>query len=182
MKFLSFLPNASRILARLDSIVTWVTIILGGIVLAGMTTLSIFNVLIMRKALNNPIYGAEDVMVLALVVVVALAIPFGARAGAHIEIELFETVFSKRFDRFSLIAMKIIGIITMSVMSWRLWLAGGEAAMFGESSQNLLIPFGPFYKVLAVSTAFYAFIMLVELLILAQGDSYKRIDVGGEKK
>jgi len=50
-----------------------------------------FNVLVMRKAMNAPVRGAEDLMVLSLVILVAIAIPFGGRTGAHIEIEILES-------------------------------------------------------------------------------------------
>ena len=59
-----------------------------------MTGFSVWNVLIMRKALNSPIVGAEDLLILSLVVIVALSIPLGARTGAHIEIEVFESRMS----------------------------------------------------------------------------------------
>lgn len=181
MKFLFYLSDTSRLLGWLDRAVIWVTLVLGGLTLAGMTGLSVVNVLVMRKALNAPIRGAEDIMILALVVVVALAIPFGARAGAHIEIELFENSFSELATRISLVLMKLIGTVTMGFLSWRLWTSGGQAARFGESSQNLIISFGPFYRLLAISTALYCLILILELTILAQGKVLKWIDLRGEK-
>ena len=63
-----------RIVKRLDSFLTWVSLIGGGLALASLTLLSVFNVLIMRKALNSPIIGAEDVMVILLITIVALSI------------------------------------------------------------------------------------------------------------
>ena len=67
------LPGLIRVL---DKILTWLALILGGATLLFMTVFSVTNVLIMRKALNNPIVGAEDLLVLSLVVIVALLYPW----------------------------------------------------------------------------------------------------------
>jgi TRAP-type C4-dicarboxylate transport system permease small subunit len=151
-----------------DKVLAVIALLGGGITLAFLTALSVFNVLVMRKALNAPIKGAEDVMVLALVVLVAFAIPFGARIGAHIEIEVLETAMSKAFARVSLLAMKALGVVVLAIMSWRLWDSGANAASFGESSQTLLISFAPFYYLLSVWVGLYAAVLLLEIWQLAR--------------
>jgi len=162
------LPPA-RGMGAWDRALSRVVFIAGGATLAFMTLLSTFNVLIMRKALNDPIRGAEDLMVLALVTVVAIAIPFGARTGAHIEIELLEPYMKRRFANLTLALMKLIAIGLVAILSWQLWKAGGEAARYGQASQQLVISFGPFYRVLAVSTAVYAVTLAVDFVRLVTG-------------
>ena len=41
----------------------------------------------------------------------------------------------------------------LGFMGWRLWHAGGMASKFGETTQQLLISFEPFYYLLSVSTS-----------------------------
>nr|MDJ1009669.1 hypothetical protein [Paracoccaceae bacterium] len=55
-----------NLVAVLDRVLMWVSLVGGGLGLGSLVVLSVFNVLIMRKALNNPIIGAEDVMVILL--------------------------------------------------------------------------------------------------------------------
>lgn len=167
----------TRCLQRVDWLLSWAALVVGGLTLAFMTVLSVVNVLVMRKALNAPIRGAEDLMVLALVVVVAVAIPFGARTGAHIEIELLETAMPRRVGQASLALMKVIAAAVMTVLAWRLWEAGGQAGRFGESSQTLVISFGPFYRILAISALVYGVILILELLLLLGGGRVTRINV-----
>ena len=161
-------PHAVGRRATWDSVLSWAVVVAGGAALTFMAVLSTFNVLVMRKALNDPIRGAEDLMVLALVTVVAVAIPFGARTGAHIEIELMEPHMSPRFAVVSRAAMKILAIGLSAMLSWQLWLAGGRAAEFGEASQQLVISYGPFYRMLSVSIALYAAILAADLWRLAR--------------
>ena len=86
--------NLPRLISTLDTALKWIALVFGGLTLIFMTGFSAWNVLIMRKTFNAPILGAEDLLVLALVVIVALSIPYGARTRAHIEIELLETRMS----------------------------------------------------------------------------------------
>lgn len=174
-------PTLPPIINHLDRVLTWVTLILGGGVLAFMTVYCAFNAAIMRKLLNSPIIGAEDVLVITLVAVVALSIPFGARTGAHIEIDFMEPRMSPAFAKWSLVIVKCAGFMLLAIMSWRLWLAGGSAAKFGETTQLLYIPYGPFYYLLAVSIGVYAIVLVLDIWqILRFGKVIKLKIVGDE--
>jgi TRAP-type C4-dicarboxylate transport system permease small subunit len=107
-----------------DQIFWWVSLVPGGATLIFMTGFSTWNVLVMRKALNAPIQGAEDLLILSLVVIVAQSIPLGARTGAHIEIEFLESSMTVRFAKWSIIVMKCLGAVLLVVLSWRLFHAG----------------------------------------------------------
>ena len=170
----------SAVLRILDRVLVWVSLLLGGAALGGMTVLSVWNVLIMRKALNNPIKGAEDVLVLMLVSIVALAIPLGARTGAHIEIEVLETRMSRAFARWSHLLVKVLSLVLLVVMTWRLWHAGQGAVRFGETTQQLMISYEPFYYLLAVSTALYATVVAIEIVQLLRGEKTARLNMGSD--
>ncbi|WP_180897911.1 TRAP transporter small permease [Martelella soudanensis] len=165
------------LLGHIDRILKWSALFVGGTALAFMTAFSTINVLVMRKALNDPVRGGEDLMTLALVVVVAIAIPFGARTGAHIEIELLEEHMSQPVARFSLAAMKLLAIALTAFLAWRLWVAGGQASRFGESSPTLMISFGPFYRALALSFSVYVLVLALEFGVLLGGGKIPKIDL-----
>lgn len=173
-------PPQPGIVSIVDRLLIWSSLILGGATLAFMTLLSVWNVLIMRKALNSPIVGAEDLLVLALVVIVALSIPLGARTGGHIEIEVLETYMSDGFAKWSMIAVKVMGIVLLVIMSWRLWHAGGTAAKFGETTQQLLISYGPFYYLLSVSIGIYAIVVILDVWQLVQSKKIMRLKIAGD--
>ena len=164
----------------LDAVLTWVALIGGGLTLAFMTLFSVWNVLIMRKALNSPIVGAEDLRILSLVVIVALAIPFGARSGAHIEIEVLDSSMSPGFARWSMVFVKLLGLALLIVMAQQLWHAGDGAVRFGETTQQLLISYQPFYYMLAVSVALYAVVLMLDILRLARGGTVTRLKLDGD--
>lgn len=173
----TLLPGIIRLL---DKTLTWLALVLGGTTLIFMTVFSVWNVLIMRKALNSPIIGAEDLLILSLVVIVALSIPLGARTGAHIEIEVLESSMSARFAKWSLLAMKVLAFFLLAIMGWRLWHAGGTAAKFGETTQQLLIPYGPFYYLLAISALIYAVVIFLDIWQILRGGKVITLKVDGE--
>ncbi|MEM7440632.1 MAG: TRAP transporter small permease [Pseudomonadota bacterium] len=153
--------------------------ILGGATLLFMTVLSVWNVLIMRKALNAPIQGAEDIMILALVVIVALSVPLGARAGAHIEIEVLESRMSAWFAKWSMVLVKVLGFVLLVVMTRQLWHAGENAVRFGETTQQLLISYEPFYYLLAISMAIYAVVLVLDTWQLLRSGSVVTMKIEG---
>lgn len=163
-----------------DRILTWVSVIFGGGALIFMTVLSVWNVLIMRKALNNPILGAEDVLILVLVVIVGLSIPLGARSGAHIEIEVLESRMSERFAKWSLVLMKVLGVWLLVTMAEKLWEAGGKAVKFGETTQQLLISYEPYYYLLAFSAGVYAFVLCLDIWQILSGRKVVNLKLSGE--
>ncbi|MDE0111176.1 MAG: TRAP transporter small permease [Albidovulum sp.] len=164
----------------LDSLLTWISLIFGGSVLVFMTGFSVWNVLIMRKALNSPIVGAEDLLILALVVIVALSVSLGARTGAHIEIEVLKPHMSAGFAKWSMIFVKSLGAALLFVMAWRLWHSGQSAVRFGETTQQLLISFEPFYYLLAISAALYASVLALDIWQLLRFGKVVSLKVGGE--
>ncbi len=167
------------IIALLDHLLTWISLICGGATLIFMTGYSVWNVLIMRKALNAPIRGAEDLLILALVVIVGLSIPLGARTGAHIEIEVLESRMTAWFAKWSMIVIKVMCALLLGFTSWRLWHAGGTASKFGETTQQLLISFEPFYYLLATSVAIYAVVLLLDIWQLLRSGRVMPLRIGG---
>ena len=148
----------------LDRMLLGIAFVGGGLTLAFIMVLSTFNVLVMRKSLNTPIQGVEDLLILSLVILVAFSIPFGGRTGAHIEIEIFETRLSKSFAKWSMLILKLVAGGLMIVMSYQLIHAGQKATKFGETTQQLLISYEPFYYILAVCIGLYVLVLFSDVL------------------
>ncbi|MEP0942425.1 MAG: TRAP transporter small permease [Rhizobiaceae bacterium] len=172
--------DSKGVFRYVDRLLTVVSLFCGGAALVFMTGFSVWNVLVMRKALNAPIVGAEDILILVLVVVVALSIPLGSRTGAHIEIEVLESRMSAAFAKWSMILMKVLGVALLVTMSWRLWHAGQSASRFGETTQQLLISYEPFYYVLAFSVATYAVVLMLEIWQLLRNKKIITIRLNGD--
>ncbi|MGR3660998.1 MAG: TRAP transporter small permease [Paracoccaceae bacterium] len=168
-------------LTRFDWFLTFLAFSVGGTALVFMMILGVLNVVIMRKFLNAPITGAEDYLILTLVVLVAAAIPFGGRVGAHIEIEIFESKMSPAFDRWSMVFFRLLGALLMGAMANQLMDAGSKASKFGETTQQLLISYEAFYYFLAFCIGLYALVLLTDALLLIGGRTPGHILIGDEQ-
>lgn len=162
----------------LDRIVIALAMIGGGLVLAFMVLMGTVNVLVMRKVLNAPIKGAEDLLILSLVILVAFAIPFGGRVGAHIEIEIFENRMSRGFARWSMFVLRLLAGGMMFVMTYQLVRAGQKATIYGETTQQLLISYEYFYYLLAVCVGLYVIVLFSEAVQLALHGKIRQIPLG----
>ena len=87
---------------------------------------------------------------------------------------------SAGFAKWSMVAVKLLGLALLIVMAWRLWHAGQTAVKFGETTQQLLISYEPFYYMLAVSIAVYALIVLVDIWQVIRSDKVPVLKVGGD--
>ena len=164
----------------LDRALIWGALGIGGTMLSFMMLFGTWNVLVMRKLLSNPIRGAEDLMILSLVILVAIAIPFGGRVGAHIEIEVLEARMSAGFARWSMLVVRLIAGGLMLLMAWELMLAGQKAVKFGETTQQLLISYEPFYYLLSVCVALYVVVLLSDAYRLVTQGHIAQIPLGGD--
>lgn len=172
-------PKLPATIGQFDRALTWVSFICGGVTLVFMSGLSVWNVLIMRKALNSPIVGAEDLLILSLVVIVALSIPLGGRTGSHIEIEVLESRMLVWFAKWSMIVVKIAGMIMLAIMAQQLIHAGQSAVRFGETTRQLFISYEPFYYLLAISVGCYAAILAMDIWQLLRGNKVVSLKVSG---
>ncbi|WP_164660206.1 TRAP transporter small permease [Tropicibacter sp. Alg240-R139] len=156
-----------------------ITALFGGtLVLAFMMLLSTTNVLVMRKMLNAPIKGTEDMLILGLVILVAIAVPLGGRTGAHIEIEVLESRMSVGFAKWSMVFLRLMGSVLMFIMSYQLVHAGQKATKFGETTQQLLISYEPFYYLLAGCIGVYAVVLVTDVFQLLTRGAIRLINLG----
>jgi TRAP-type C4-dicarboxylate transport system permease small subunit len=56
----------------------------------------------------------------------------------------------------------IMGVVILSYLAWRAFSNALEAAMFGESTLLLQLPFGPSYYAVAAGSGLSAVLLLVE--------------------
>jgi TRAP-type C4-dicarboxylate transport system permease small subunit len=119
-----------------------------------------------RYLLNWPLFGALDLSTVLLVLVVACAIGYGGRTGAHVTADMVSTLVGPRFEFYSGVAVKIAATAIVSVWSWRLFVTGSVARRLGESTQLLNIPFEPVYKALSFGVGIYALVLAIETIVL----------------
>jgi TRAP-type C4-dicarboxylate transport system permease small subunit len=136
--------------------------------LLGLMALTVVDVTL-RYYFNAPLVGARDAAKLMLLVMVALSVAYSARTGGQVVIEFFSRRMGPRLAAWTEAGSRIAVLAMLAVLSRQLWRSGREAAGFGEASQAMGIPYGPFYALLALGMLLYLLVVLVELLLMTRG-------------
>ena len=161
-------PLPTRLIGGVDFVVRQVALWGGGAMLLGLMGLTVADVTL-RYFFNAPLYGARDVAKLMLLVMVALSVAYSARTGGQVVIEFFSRRMGPRLAAMSEAGARLATLAMLAVLSRQLWISGGHAAAFGETSMALEIPYGPFYRFLAFGMLLYAFVLVIELLLILRG-------------
>ena len=129
-----------------------------------------------RYALNNPIFGIEDLSIIALTFVAGGAVAYGARRGAHVSVDIISMSMGPRVTRFTDILMRVLSLAILGLATWALYdkACGVEKACV---TSNFSVEHRPFYYFLGVCIGVYALQVLIELLTslcnLRAGDAEK---------
>lgn len=157
-----------RLLTWFDRTVRQVALWGGGSMLLGLMGLTVVDVGL-RYIFNAPLLGARDVAKLMLVVMVALSVAYSARTGGQVIIAFFSRRMGPRLATWTEAGARLVVLVMLVILTRQLWLAGQNAARFGEASMALGIPFRPFYTILAAGMLLYAAVLVVELLFILRG-------------
>src|SRR5499426_4146269 len=107
-------------LGFIDRVTRIVALYCGGVVLAALMTVIIIDVT-GRYLFNWPLFGALDLSTVLLVLVVACAIGYGGRTGAHVTADMVSTLVGPRFEFYSGVLIKVLAAGVTAVWSWRLF-------------------------------------------------------------
>lgn len=121
-----------------------------------------------RYVFERPIFGIEDVATLSLAVLVASAIAIAAEQGTHMRIDVVPARLDDSLGRAANVIAGVVGLAACSVASLALIRKSECGRACGEVSSNLGIPHLPFYWGFALAFAFYALVLLLDLVALAR--------------
>ncbi|MCY3880366.1 MAG: TRAP transporter small permease [Rhodobacteraceae bacterium] len=136
----------------------------GGVALTGLVGVTVIAVF-WRYVLNDPIYGIEDVSTMALTVVVAASVAFGAQRGAHVSVNVIRFVGGRRLTRVTDIVCRILGTSIVALAAYALFVKGSCGLPCGAITNNLSIVHTPFYYFLGLAMALYAGVILLQLVV-----------------
>jgi TRAP-type C4-dicarboxylate transport system permease small subunit len=161
-------PEADRILDRIDNVVRPLALYIGGFIVIVLCLLTV-SAVGFRYVLNSPIFGALDIQQLLLLTIVTFSVAQSGRTGSQVSVELLGTIIGPKFTRWSDVFVKILGAIMMVILTVQLIVNGLGAADYGEASLSLVIPFGPFFYLLAFGMALYGVVLLAEIYVHLRG-------------
>ncbi|MEP3429150.1 MAG: TRAP transporter small permease [Roseibium sp.] len=139
-------------------------VIAGALIIFVLMGLSVSDALL-RSFFNKPIFGANDYAQILLSFAVATSFPLCVLAGRLIAIDTLVSKFPKPARILLDWLTTISGVGILSYLAYRAFTNALEAAMFGESTMLLQLPFGPSYYAVAAGCGLSALLLLLERLL-----------------
>ena len=119
---------------------------------------------ILRAALNMPIYGAIEISQFMMLIVVFLALAYTQHAKAHIAVDLLYTRFPQ-IARFIVdVFVYILSLGIVSVMTWQALVYTGRLYETNRISDILMVPIAPFEIIVLVGLGLFGLVLLVDLI------------------
>lgn len=130
----------------------------------------IFVPVVMRYIFSTPIVGVNEIVQLASVGIVMLALPWCTAEGAHVGVDVLDQKIG-RWGRFlGDVQARAIAALILSVLVWRASLKAMDAREFGDATNMLQMPIWPFYAMIAAGMALSVLVLLAQLIqILREG-------------
>jgi len=117
-----------------------------------MMVLTFFDV-VGRYLLNRPIRGAFEITELGLVVLIFAGLPLVSHADEHVTMDFIDRILPDAVRRAWIRAMHAICAAIMFFLTWQVWIKANRIAGYGDTTDVLLIPVGPFVYFMAVMIA-----------------------------
>jgi len=129
-----------------------------------MMVLTFFDV-VGRYLLNKPIRGAFEVTELGLLVLIFAGLPLVSHADEHVTMDFIDRVLSDRVRRAWIRAMHAICAAIMFFLAWQVWLKANRIAGYGDTTDVLLIPVGPFVYFMSVMIGLTGVVHVFKMIV-----------------
>ena len=132
--------------------------------LFGMMVLTFFDV-VGRYLLNRPIRGAFEITELGLLVLIFAGLPLVSHADEHVTMDFIDRILPDGMRRAWIRAMHAICAAIMFFLAWQVWVKANRIAGYGDTTDVLLIPVGPFVYFMAVMIGLTGVVHIFKLFV-----------------
>lgn len=136
-----------------------------GYILFGVMLLIVINV-VLRYFFGAPILGAEEVVQLALVPATTLALALCGLTGGHVAVDLFDGMLGPVGRWIGDFLATGLGLVLISIFAWVSLEGAIESFEWGDTTNLLDIPLGPFFILMAFGALLYAIVLLIQFLLV----------------
>jgi TRAP-type C4-dicarboxylate transport system permease small subunit len=118
-----------------------------------------------RYLLNRPIRGAFEVTELALLVLIFAGLPLVSHGDEHVTMDFIDRLLGPRGRDFWVRAMHAIIAAIMFFLAWQTWIKAGKIAGYGDTTDVLRIPVGPFVYFMTAMVALTAAVHVFKVFV-----------------
>lgn len=108
-----------------------------------MMTLTFVDV-VARYVFNRPLRGGFEVTELMLLVLIFAGLPLVTHAGEHVTMDLIDRLLKPGTRKLMARLTEVVCAGLMFLLTWLMWLKAQRIAGYGDTTDVLRIPVGPF--------------------------------------
>lgn len=138
------MKSLSRILDNTQSIMKTIA----AFSLMGMCLMTCADV-ILRSALNRPIFGSEEIVSIFAVLAIGFALPYSHKKDSHVGVEILVRLLSKKAQNILKFLTNILSFVIFALLSWKMFIYAKTMSKSGMVSMNLELPM--YYLVYSLS-------------------------------
>src|SRR5690606_16243641 len=112
------------------------------------------------------ILGSNEIIQLVSIPLIMLAMAATAQRDEHVRVDVFDEHIGPWGRFIGDIFSRLIGIYLMYQLTMRSWVKLEEAIEFDDLSNMLLLPYWPFYGLMALGSALFAVVMILQIVDL----------------
>jgi TRAP-type C4-dicarboxylate transport system permease small subunit len=124
----------------------WLDRVLGAaaaLLLFGMMALTTADV-VGRYFFNRPLRGAFEITELLLLTLIFAGLPLASRAGEHVTLDFVDMLLGAKGQVLLQRAVDLVCGVIILALAWRVWVKAGTIAGYGDTTDVLRVPVGPF--------------------------------------
>ena len=118
-----------------------------------------------RYLLNKPIRGAFELTELGLVVLIFAGLPLVSHADEHVTMDFIDRILPAGLRRAWIRVMHAVCAAIMFFLTWQAWLKADKIAGYGDTTDVLLIPIGPFVYFMAVMIGLTGVVHVFKMIV-----------------
>ena len=129
-----------------------------------MMVLTFFDV-VGRYLLNRPIRGAFEVTELGLVVLIFAGLPLVSHADEHVTMDFIDRLLPERVVGAWIRVMHAVCAAIMFFLAWQVWIKATRIAGYGDTTDVLLVPIGPFVYFMSLMIGLTGAVHVVKMFL-----------------
>src|SRR3982750_1433367 len=118
-----------------------------------------------RYLFNRPIRGAFEITELSRLVLIFAGLPLVSHADEHVTMDFIDRLLGTRGRDLWIRAMHAICAAIMFFIAWQTWIKAGKIGGYGDTTDVLRIPVGPFVYFMTAMVALTGGVHLFKVFV-----------------
>jgi TRAP-type transport system small permease protein len=118
-----------------------------------------------RYLFNFPLRGGFEITELMLLVLIFAGLPLVSHADEHVTMDFIDRMLPPRFVVLVVRAAHALCAAVMFFLTWQVWIKAGRIAGYGDTTDVIKIPVGPFVYFMAAMICLTGLVHLYKVFV-----------------